>query len=823
MLKLIQRPTPFLSSLIFIFLISSPFISQSQIVLLGTLTDDAKQPLAGLEIAVSGHAGTVRTDSRGIFRFEMSAEFEGGDQVKYKINSKKWVIKYPANGVWNLAHPLRPGVHKPEVVVVRRGSPALLDHEGIMAVIRHYRDSLRHKVRLIRDLSAQGADDLQAYILKWSEARGIDRTTVDRQLQAWLDATKSSTKLAVQANRAFLLRDYRKSGSLRAAAARALEAEQKKYDQWMQIRRFNAWTEAAQDFLLAFALDSVDLALRKAEEVLVHIPDVERRITLWTLEGLHSFWRADFREMVEIYGEMLDTITGKRELEIMHLGDVFVNIGTGYDGLGRADTAIQCYEYGIGIKKEYLGETHPEIAYCYNNVAGAYASTGQFERALEYHAKAIETLEITGIEFCNGFEYAYINLSTTYALAGRFDEALDFARKSLHTVRACAADTQQVWSLSYCNMGEMHRLKGQLDSAARSLGIALQVLRHFGMERHPDAARIMLNQAYVLLQQHDPDAAMNLVEKAEKIIVESLGKMHPLYVEAELARVQVYGLRGQHEAGRRHAKKAIEISETIFGKENPVLGRATMYLGIALRELRQFRKAIETLEKAIAILQKYHPNGHVDLATAQAHLGQTQAKIGREKEGLANCAKALQYHEKVLGPYARAVAEDHVHIGMIHAKMKAHDDAIHHFDLAVSILERFRPPQDSFVTYIRWYAGLSYLGKVLELKRDDQADSALVQARVAVKYAEAVDSDILRMLGYYLEGGLLEKTKQPEAALEALNQGIVYGLRCGEEQADVVRKIKEIKVNVLRSLGRKKEARALENAMKRLQREETQE
>ena len=56
---------------------------------------------------------------------------------------------------------------------------------------------------------------------------------------------------------------------------------------------------------------------------------------------------------------------------------------------GEYNKAIGYYEQALAIDKQYYGESHPDIAIDYNNLAGAWASKREYNRAVEYYEKSL--------------------------------------------------------------------------------------------------------------------------------------------------------------------------------------------------------------------------------------------------------------------------------------------------------------------------------------------------------------------------------------------------------------------------------------------------
>ncbi len=80
-----------------------------------------------------------------------------------------------------------------------------------------------------------------------------------------------------------------------------------------------------------------------------------------------------------------------------HLGtaDVLNNLGCSYRDMREFKRAKPLFKQALKIRKEILGDNHPDIANSYNSLGGLYSMQGQYKKAEPYFRQALEILETT--------------------------------------------------------------------------------------------------------------------------------------------------------------------------------------------------------------------------------------------------------------------------------------------------------------------------------------------------------------------------------------------------------------------------------------------
>ena len=109
-------------------------------------------------------------------------------------------------------------------------------------------------------------------------------------------------------------------------------------------------------------------------------------------------------------------------------------MGVIYYGLGDYNKAIEYHEKALEIRINTLGESHPDIADYYNNLGVVYNDLGDYGKAIEYYEKALEIrINILG-ENDPDITFYYSNIGESYHGLGDYGKAIEYYEKALEII-----------------------------------------------------------------------------------------------------------------------------------------------------------------------------------------------------------------------------------------------------------------------------------------------------------------------------------------------------------------------------------------------------
>ena len=203
------------------------------------------------------------------------------------------------------------------------------------------------------------------------------------------------------------------------------------------------------------------------------------------------------------------------------------NMAVVYYDQGDYEKALEYHGKALSIRERVLGAEHLNTATTYNNLANVYYAQGDYEKALEYHGKALAIRErVLGSEHPDTAT-TYNNLAIVYDDQGDYEKALEYYGKALAiregvlgSEHPSTADTYNSLALVYDDQGDYEKA---LEYHRKALAIRERVL---GSE-HPSTARTYNNLAIVYEDQGDYEKALEYYQRALKVYLDTFGEEHP--------------------------------------------------------------------------------------------------------------------------------------------------------------------------------------------------------------------------------------------------------------------------------------------------------
>jgi tetratricopeptide (TPR) repeat protein len=186
-------------------------------------------------------------------------------------------------------------------------------------------------------------------------------------------------------------------------------------------------------------------------------------------------------------------------------------------------------------------------------------------------------------------------------------------------------------------------------------------------------------------------------------------------------------LRGDFDGGRRSATRALRILESTSGLED-LRAVGTLYeLGLLEFETGRLRKAAAHWECALAIIEKHRPPDHAEALNILIQLGDIAALERRSKEAETLFLRVAHAAERPGGAALQAVSLHH--LAVLYAGRNQHERAEPFFRRSLALTEAAVGKRNT-----QWASCAADLGRTLfSLKRIDDAEA---MTRTAVAIAE---------------------------------------------------------------------------------------
>ena len=260
------------------------------------------------------------------------------------------------------------------------------------------------------------------------------------------------------------------------------------------------------------------------------------------------------------------------------------------------------------------------------------------------------------------------------------------------------AQTRTDWGVLLFNLGD---LPGALDQLQQALQLRQAAFADNNAHPHIAASHIHLGAVYK--QAGDLEKSLHHMNHALELQIQHVGSdQHPMIASGYNNVGATHFQMGHYLEAKEHYAKALEIHQSLVshGQETADTAGTHHNLGVALKHLRETDEALEHLTKALQLrlqLQKEEQHGDnkknmdADVAASHFALGQIMAEMGRMDEALLHFQSAVSRQERLYGKESTLTAAGYTNLGAIHYQRQDFPAALEWYRRALSILQKATP------------------------------------------------------------------------------------------------------------------------------------
>jgi tetratricopeptide (TPR) repeat protein len=232
----------------------------------------------------------------------------------------------------------------------------------------------------------------------------------------------------------------------------------------------------------------------------------------------------------------------------------------------------------------------------------------------------------------------YNRLAIAYDEAGFSADAIRTYRHALDLVQSAAGKQNSEYPVIEANLGTSYLRQGELAPAGNLLQEALRIETSLPQPDTLHRAMMQSCLAEVQLHRHHYQEAENSIEAALPVIEKSGQTLDLAVAYITMGNVR----RQQHRFGDalESITKAIAILEARFGSDHPLLLRPLEYQGMVYAEARHADQAEAAFQRAETICNKSLPAGHPSRAVLLMIHSAFLREIGEKTEAKAMAAQA---------------------------------------------------------------------------------------------------------------------------------------------------------------------------------------
>ena len=351
-------------------------------------------------------------------------------------------------------------------------------------------------------------------------------------------------------------------------------------------------------------------------------------------------WQITLSEVLDGASENLEArFEGKPLVE----ASIRLTLGKTYLTVGRYDEGEPHIERAHQIRREQLGEEHPDTLSSRASLALLYLRQGRYAEAEPLFREVLNSrMRVLGEKHLDTITSMYW-LGVQYWYQGRYDEAQPlFARVFELRRRVLGVDHSETL-IALHSLASTYSERGFYDKAEPLFDEVLETSKRELGEEHPITLENMRGHVVMWIAQ-------GLFEKAEPIAIKTLqdrrlvlGEEHPDTLESMTDLAVVYGKLGRYEQAELLAHKSLDIQTRVLGEAHwwtliSMHSVAVLYMDQArYEEAESWFKNVLTLRRQV--LGEQHPhtlesmNGLAVLYKVQARYDEAEPLLLEAIEG----------------------------------------------------------------------------------------------------------------------------------------------------------------------------------------------
>jgi non-specific serine/threonine protein kinase/serine/threonine-protein kinase len=373
-------------------------------------------------------------------------------------------------------------------------------------------------------------------------------------------------------------------------------------------------------------------------------------------EDLNSFAAGEKAGDTE---EILDRAAQRIQTELagepLMQAQVLSAVGRAYQGTGRPDAARRLFDKSLNLRRDLLGEDHPEVALSMSQLGEVLFQIGEYEQARRLHEQALDfRREFYGPDH-QTVAWSLHSLGVISWRASELETARSLLRQSLEIEeRIFGPDSMQAAvTLPVLAGVEMDRLEYQTarEHLQRTLRIRESTLGpdHFYVVE----ALSELGRNYV--ETGDAEAALPLLERAAEIVEKVGGPEHPSLTFPLQIKARALNALRDYDASRELFERTLQIQEQQLGLVHQDIAYTLRAYGVLLGRMGDIDGARQAFERALAIIEEKFGADHLDTARILHALGYLEYQVGNYERSRQCNERALEIRRKVYGPAHRGL------------------------------------------------------------------------------------------------------------------------------------------------------------------------
>lgn len=325
------------------------------------------------------------------------------------------------------------------------------------------------------------------------------------------------------------------------------------------------------------------------------------------------------------------------------------DLATLYRDQGNYSQAEILYQQSIDILQRTVGENNPLTAKVFNNLAALYYFQSNYPKAETLYLQAINIYrQVVGEKHPQTAE-TLNNLALLYQNQGKYSQAESIYKESLAIYQEIFGHKHSDTATALNNLGLLYHSQGNYTQAEALFQESFAIRQEVLGNQNPDTAQSLNNLAFLYYTLGMYSKAEPLYQQALAIYTQLLGEKHP-YTATFINNLAILYLdRGDYQEAEKYAQQALNIRREILGEKHPDTATSLNNLALLYYTQGDYSLAQKFYQQALTIAMEVLGEKHPDTATLMNNLAECYSSQGKYEEALPLYQKSLATRLEVLG------------------------------------------------------------------------------------------------------------------------------------------------------------------------------
>jgi CHAT domain-containing protein/tetratricopeptide (TPR) repeat protein len=367
-----------------------------------------------------------------------------------------------------------------------------------------------------------------------------------------------------------------------------------------------------------------------------HWQVTDARLALQSVEGLARMAPADQRRLAEA-GQLNN-----------HVVQLYRQ--------GKMQDALLLAQKALAIRKQVLGEGHPDYAISLQNLAVLYSAQGEYAKAVPLCRQALAIQKQVLGQRHPLYASSLSNLADLYRSQGEYAQAEPFCRQALAIQKQVLGERHPLYAASLNNLAVLCQAQEEYAQAEGLFRQALEICKQVLGQRHPDYAVSLNNLASLYRSQGEYAKAEPLYRQSLTIRKQALGERHPDYALSLNNLALLYRDQGEYAKAEPLCRQALEIKKQVLGERHPDYAASLHNLAALYQDQGEYAQAEPLYRQALEIKKQLLGEHHPDYALSLDNLALLYQDQGKYAQAEPLYRQALDIRKQTVGAHHRLYA-----------------------------------------------------------------------------------------------------------------------------------------------------------------------